>query len=91
MNSSQRTEEQLRELFLNTQGTHPELFQRDSRLQEDLGLDSMEFLALATAIENHFRIQLKEHEWEGPLVTLGDLCCLIDARLEGKNAAETTL
>lgn len=46
------------------------------RLVEDLGLDSIRLLTLATAVEDHFRICLDEAD-EASLVTVGDLATLI--------------
>lgn len=53
----------------------------DTRLVEDLGLDSLQFLGLAVALENRFRLPLDEDP-ERPPATLGDLVRLVEQRLE---------
>ena len=53
---------------------------RDTRLVEDLGLDSGGFLTLALAVENRFRLVLEEDP-ERPPATLGELVDLVQARL----------
>ncbi len=55
-------------------GVTPEM-----RLVEDLGLDSIRLLTLATAVEDHFRICLDESD-EASLVTVSDLATLIAAK-----------
>lgn len=53
----------------------------DSRLVEDLELDSIRLLTLAMEVEDHFRIMLDEDD-EAGLTTVGDLVDLIAAKLE---------
>lgn len=53
----------------------------DTRLVEDLGLDSLQFLGLAVALENRFRLTLDEDP-ERPPATLGELIRLVDQRLQ---------
>lgn len=53
----------------------------ETRLVEDLGLDSLQFLALAVALENRFRLPLDEDP-ERPPATLGDLQSLVQQRLD---------
>ena len=57
---------------------HPE-----SRLIEDLGLDSLRLQALAVEVENHYRICL-EPEDEESIVTVADLVRTISAKLSEK-------
>ena len=52
----------------------------DSRLIEDLGLDSLQLQGLAVEVENHFRICL-EPEDEEAIETIGDLVEIIRAKL----------
>lgn len=52
----------------------------DRRLVEDLGLDSVGFLALAVGLENRFRINLDEDP-ERPPTTLDELVELLQQRL----------
>lgn len=54
---------------------HPE-----SRLIEDLGLDSLRLQALAVEVENHYRICL-DPEDEEAIVTVGDLVRTISGKL----------
>jgi acyl carrier protein len=52
----------------------------DSRLVEDLELDSLRLLTLAMAVEDHFRIALTEDD-EAGIVTVGDLLATIERKL----------
>ena len=52
----------------------------DTRLREDLGLDSLALLTLAVAAEDHFRLCLNENP-ESPPATVGDFVILVEQRL----------
>lgn len=52
----------------------------DQRLVEDLKLDSLNLLTLATEVEDHFRICLDEED-EAALETVGDLVNLVEKKL----------
>jgi acyl carrier protein len=56
---------------------------RDTRLVEDLGLDSVGLLTLVVEIENHYQVRLEESS-EDPPRSLGQLTDLIDQRLAGE-------
>lgn len=53
----------------------------ESRLIEDLGLDSLRLQALAVEVENHYRICL-EPEDEEAITTVGDLVQTIAGKLD---------
>ncbi|NRA46019.1 MAG: acyl carrier protein [Oligoflexales bacterium] len=57
----------------------PQQLSRESRLVEDLGLESIKALGLAVAIENHFKICLYE---DAPMQNIGDIEDLICLRLQ---------
>ena len=57
------------------------------RLVEDLELDSIRLLTLATAVEDHFRIMLDEED-EMSIETVGDLVNLVARKLAQRKAAE---
>jgi acyl carrier protein len=57
-----------------------EELKNDSRLIEDLGLDSLQLQGLAVEVENHFRICL-EPEDEEAIETVGDLVTIVQAKL----------
>jgi acyl carrier protein len=52
----------------------------EQRLQEDLGLESMDLLALAVEVENLFQIKLEENPSRPPQ-TVGELVGLVHQRL----------
>ncbi|MEO1370204.1 MAG: phosphopantetheine-binding protein [Acidobacteriota bacterium] len=52
----------------------------ETRLVEDLQLDSIRLLTLATAVEDHFRICLDEED-EASIRTAGDLVARIQTKL----------
>lgn len=53
----------------------------ESRLIEDLGLDSLRLQALAVEVENHYRICL-DPEDEEAIITVADLAQTIAGKLE---------
>lgn len=59
----------------------------ETRLVEDLQLDSIRLLTLATAVEDHFRICLDEED-EAAIVTAGDLVARIEGKLRTADLAE---
>lgn len=52
----------------------------ETRLQEDLGLDSVGMLTLAVELENHYQIVLGEDP-QNPPRNLGELTALVESRL----------
>ncbi|MDH3735000.1 MAG: acyl carrier protein [Gemmatimonadota bacterium] len=52
----------------------------ETRVHQDLELDSMRRIELAIEIENHFRVIL-EPEDEAEIETVGDLCRIVARRL----------
>lgn len=52
----------------------------EARLVEDLGLDSIRLLTLATEVEDHFRICLDEQD-EAGIVTAADLAAIVERKL----------
>lgn len=54
------------------------------RLVEDLKLDSLHLLTLATEVEDHFQICLDEDD-EATLETVGDLVGLVEKKLASSN------
>jgi len=52
----------------------------ETRLIEDLELDSLKSLTLALEVENHFRVCL---DGEAAIVTVGDLVRMIRERIDG--------
>ncbi|MEM1177174.1 MAG: acyl carrier protein [Acidobacteriota bacterium] len=61
----------------------------ETRLVEDLELDSIRLLTLATAVEDHFRICLDEDD-ETSIHTAGDLVSRIRAKLHAPPATTTS-
>lgn len=54
----------------------------EMRLVEDLELDSIRLLTLATEIEDHFRICLDEDD-EAAIETVADLVAVVERKLAG--------
>lgn len=57
-----------------------EEIEAESRLIEDLGLDSLQLQGLAVEVENHFRVCL-EPEDEEAIQTVGDLVVVVREKL----------
>lgn len=71
--------EGIREALRELEIPHPA--DLDTRVPDDLGLDSLQRIALVIEIENRFRICL-EPEDEERVATIGDLVRIIGAHLD---------
>ena len=71
----------LNRLYVTTDGATS-----DSRLKEDLDMDSTEVVELEVALEKHFGIHIEDATFS-KLSTLGDVTDFIQASLEQKLAA----
>ncbi len=60
----------------------------ESRLQEDLGLDSVGLMTLALEIENHWELILEESS-ESPPETVSQIIDLISIRLQEQKERES--
>lgn len=68
--------------FLRKELSHHEYNQvyLESRLEKDLGVDSLEFLELVMAVENYYDIDFEDDELE-EVVTVNDFCLLAEGKL----------
>lgn len=62
--------------------------EHETRLIEDLRLDSLKMLALAVEVENRFRICLSESD-ERSIETVGDLVTVVSSRLAEGTGGDT--
>jgi acyl carrier protein len=53
--------------------------EEETRLSDDLGIDSFEMLMLANELEAEFDIRISEADFEG-ILTVGDIARKLDAR-----------
>jgi len=81
MNSEQRVRNALKAILVEECKVDASSIQDASRLQDDLGLDSMTLLSLALEVENFLGCALEEDP-ENPPLTVGALIELAVARLE---------
>lgn len=65
---------------------HPEELALSHRLKEDLQLDSMAMIVVASELENRFRVKLQEED-AGHLSTIEDLVKLVVLRVHQAAAA----
>ncbi len=61
------------ELVAAQLGVEVEALSPEARLQDDLGVDSLDVVELLLAIEERFGVELQDEEVEG-VVTVADLC-----------------
>jgi acyl carrier protein len=68
--------------FIRKELNHHEYSQvnLDSRLEKDLGVDSLELLELVMAVENYYDIDFDDDELE-EVVTVNDFCLLTEGKL----------
>lgn len=78
--------DRIRELLHGECGVAAEV-EPGSLLQEDLGLDSLGALVLATGLEEHYRLRLDEHEGELP-ATVSELAELVVRRWEEQHGRD---
>lgn len=64
--------EDLKQLICENFGVALEDIQLESKLQEDLGLDSLDAVELSMAIEENFKIEIPDEDFAN-LKTFGDL------------------
>ncbi len=69
----------LREVMADRLGIAPEQITPEARLAEDLGLDSLDAVELAIAVERRFAIEVTEEELAG-LRTVADMLALVESR-----------
>jgi acyl carrier protein len=76
----------IRQVLTERLGIPPERITADSRLVEDLGVDSLDALELTATLEETFRVGL--HDKELRLVeTVSDVVLLVEARIESRAMA----
>jgi acyl carrier protein len=69
----------LREVMADRLGIAPEQITPEARLVEDLGLDSLDAVELAIAVERRFEIEVAEEEL-ARLQTVADMLALVESR-----------
>jgi acyl carrier protein len=80
MKSESEIFQSLAQLLKERYALEEETILREQRLQEDLGLESMDLLALAVEVENLFQVKLEEDPGRPPQ-TIGELARLVEQRL----------
>ncbi len=81
MNAEQKARQALTDILVEECRVDASNIKDTSRLQDDLGLDSMTLLSLALEVENFLGCALEEDP-ENPPLTVGELIELVVARLE---------
>jgi acyl carrier protein len=74
---TQDLEESLKLLMMERCGTPEEKFRPEATLQGDLGLDSLDAVELAMALEDKYNIKVTDADMI-PMRTVGDLMALIE-------------
>ncbi len=76
------TFEKLIEIFKSVfdNGADTSVLTEDSRLKEDVGINSIGMLYMAMAIEGEFGVQFKNEDFAN-LVTVGDVAAIIESKL----------
>jgi acyl carrier protein len=76
---TQEVADALREIMAARLGLPAEQIVPEARLVEDLGLDSLDAVELAIAVERKFDIEVPEEELT-KLKTVGDMLALVESR-----------
>ena len=77
--ATQEVADALREIMAARLGLTPEQIVPEARLVEDLGLDSLDAVELAIAVERKFDIEVPEEELT-KLKTVADMLALVETR-----------
>jgi acyl carrier protein len=77
--ATQEVADALREIMAGRLGLTAEQIVPESRLVEDLGLDSLDAVELAIAVERKFDIEVPEEELT-KLKTVADMLALVESR-----------
>ena len=77
--ATQEVADALREIMAARLGLTPEQIVPEARLVEDLGLDSLDAVELAIAVERKFDIEVPEEEL-AKLKTVADMLALVESR-----------
>jgi acyl carrier protein len=77
--ATQDVAEALREIMAARLGLSAEQIVPEARLVEDLGLDSLDAVELAIAVERKFEIEVPEEELT-KLKTVADMLALVESR-----------
>jgi acyl carrier protein len=80
--ATQEVQDALREIMAARLGLTAEQIVPEARLVEDLGLDSLDAVELAIAVERKFDIEVPEEELT-KLKTVADMLALVESRTGG--------
>ena len=72
--------EQIKEIIVNEVGCDPAVLTPKAKLQEDIGADSLDLLAIITAIEEEYDIQADNEELQ-KMETLQDVVEFVEAHI----------
>ena len=66
------------DIFTQKLGVVPELVRPEARLVEDIGMDSVDRVQLATAVEQQFRVRVPDEKLDA-MVMVADVVAVIEA------------
>ena len=81
--SEKTVQQRVNDIVVELMGTPPELLKPESRLDEDLGLDSLDCVEFCIELENEFQIEIPDADAEG-VKTLGAAAAYVEKRLNEK-------
>lgn len=79
-------QQRLKKLLVDRCGVHEEVIRPDASLQADLGLDSLDAVEFAIAIEDEFDVRILDEDMKR-LATVSDALAVIQRLLAGKLGA----
>lgn len=71
--------DEIRKLLVECANVHYEEIKPNSRLKEDLGIDSLQSVELVLQLETNYDIVIDWDETK-PLITVNDICKLVDSK-----------
>jgi acyl carrier protein len=73
-------EERVKQILTTRLGMPPEEITAEARLVDDLGMDSLDAVELAIAMERQFKVELSDDQI-AKLQTVGDIVTLVQQRM----------
>lgn len=72
--------EKVKKILVDSLNIDENIIKPESRLSEDLGIDSLSAVELSLELENSFNVQLSDEELQG-LKTVQDICDVLTNKL----------
>jgi len=77
--------DEIREILVTELATKPDMVKPESKLNDDLGADSLDSIELVSALEEKFGIDITDEEARG-ITTVSEIIALVEQKLQAKSS-----